>query len=205
LPHREAQHLRVLIANERKDRLALVAPIIAGLGHEVHACDVPAADAGAVVARERPDLAIVGIGRGSGQALLVIEAIVREAACPVIVHVDEAAAEFVKEASRRGIFAHVRAVGEDDWRNAIEIALDRFAEYRDLEEAFTRRALTERAKGILMERHNVDEQRAFALLRDHARNSNRRLVDVAAAVLEGHRLLPAQAGRTAARSEVGAG
>ena len=31
----ETEHLRVLIANERKDRLALVAPIVVGLGHEV--------------------------------------------------------------------------------------------------------------------------------------------------------------------------
>ena len=35
--------------------------------------------------------------------------------------------------------------------------LRRFAEYHDLEGAFGRRALTERAKGILMERHSVDE------------------------------------------------
>jgi hypothetical protein len=33
--HRETEHLRVLIANERKDRLALVAPIVVALGHEV--------------------------------------------------------------------------------------------------------------------------------------------------------------------------
>ena len=33
--YRETEHLRVLIANERKDRLALVAPIVAELGHEV--------------------------------------------------------------------------------------------------------------------------------------------------------------------------
>lgn len=32
---RETEHLRVLIANERKDRLALVAPIVMSLGHEV--------------------------------------------------------------------------------------------------------------------------------------------------------------------------
>jgi len=41
-----------------------------------------------------------------------------------------------------------------------------------------------------MERHTVDEQCAFALLREEARNSNRRLIDVASAVVDGHRLLP---------------
>jgi hypothetical protein len=33
MSYREIEHLRVLIANERKDRLALVAPIVAALGH----------------------------------------------------------------------------------------------------------------------------------------------------------------------------
>src|SRR6185503_8863131 len=125
-------------------------------------------------------------------ALLLIERIVREAACPVVVHVHAPAVEFVREASRRGVFAQIRDGDQDDWRHAIDIALHRFAEYRDLEEALGRRAITERAKGILMERHSVDEQHAFVLLRDHARRTNRKLVDIAAAVLDGHHLLPAK-------------
>ena len=68
----------------------------------------------------------------------------------------------------------------------------RFAEYHDLEGAFGRRAVTERAKGILMERHSIDEATAFAMLRDHARAANRKLVDVASAVVDGHLLLPKQ-------------
>ena len=37
----------------------------------------------------------------------------------------------------------------DDWQSSIDIVLRRFAEYHDLEGAFGRRALIERAKGIL--------------------------------------------------------
>jgi response regulator NasT len=48
----------------------------------------------------------------------------------------------------------------------------------------------ERAKGIVMERHGVDEQAAFELMRERARSSNRRVIDVARAVVEGHGLLP---------------
>ena len=44
-------------------------------------------------------------------------------------------------------------------QSAIDIVLRRFAEYHDLEGAFARTAVTERAKGILMERHGIDEQR----------------------------------------------
>ena len=68
--------------------------------------------------------------------------------------------------------------------------LRRFAEYHDLQGAFGRRALIERAKGILMERHAIDEASAFEMLREQSRTDNRKLVDLAAAVVDGHRLLP---------------
>ena len=76
------EHLRVLIANECKDRLALVAPIVAALGHEVIAREIEVEDVGAVTARERPDVALVGLGASSEHALDLIDKIVREAACP---------------------------------------------------------------------------------------------------------------------------
>jgi AmiR/NasT family two-component response regulator len=50
----------------------------------------------------------------------------------------------------------------------------------------------ERAKGILMERHSIDEASAFAMLRDRSRTDSRKLIDLAAAVIDGHRLLPKQ-------------
>jgi response regulator NasT len=189
---RETEHLRVLIANERKDRLALVAPIVIALGHEVIAREIDAADVGAVTARERPDVALVGLGESSAHALDLIDKIVREAACPVIVLLHARDPAFVKEASRRGVFAHISDADVEDWQSSIDIVLRRFAEYHELQGAFGRRALTERAKGILMERHSIDEASAFEMLREHARISNRKLIDLAAAVVDGYRLLPRQ-------------
>jgi AmiR/NasT family two-component response regulator len=100
--------------------------------------------------------------------------------------------DFVKEASKRGVFAYITDADAKDWQSSIDIVLRRFSEYHDLEGAFGRRAITERAKGILMERHSIDEPAAFELLREHARATNRKLVDVASAVVDGHRLLPKQ-------------
>lgn len=188
--YRETEHLRVLIANERKDRLALVAPIVAALGHEVIAREIEVADVGAVTARERPDVALVGLGESSDHALGLIEKIVQEAACPVIVLIHARDPEFVKEASKRGVFAHISDDDVEDWQSSIDIVLRRFAEYHDLEGAFGRRALIERAKGILMERHSVNDASAFEMLRENSRTANRKLVDVATAVVDGHRLLP---------------
>jgi AmiR/NasT family two-component response regulator len=190
MSYRETEHLRVLIANERKDRLALVAPIVTALGHEVIAREIDVADVGAVTARERPDVALVGLGESSDHALGLIEKIVREAACPVIVLIHARDPEFVKEASKRGVFAHISDDDVEDWQSSIDIVLRRFAEYHDLEGAFGRRALIERAKGILMERHSINDASAFEMLRDHSRTANRKLIDIATAVVDGHRLLP---------------
>jgi AmiR/NasT family two-component response regulator len=192
MTYRETEHLRVLIANERKDRLALVAPIVATLGHEVIAREIEVEDVGAVTARERPDVALVGLGESSEHALALIEKIVREAACPVIALIHAPDQGFVREASKRGVFAYITDAEAKDWQSSIDIVLRRFAEYHDLEGAFGRRAVTERAKGILMERHSIDEASAFNMLRDHSRTANRKLVDVASAVVDGHRLLPKQ-------------
>ena len=58
-------HLRVLIANERRDRLELLAQVVAGLGHEVIAREIEVKEVGEVTARERPDVALVGLGLDS--------------------------------------------------------------------------------------------------------------------------------------------
>jgi response regulator NasT len=75
----------VLVANERQDRLADVAAIVAGLGHEVLAPQIDVAEVGVVTARERPDVALVGLGNSWTHALRLIEEIVHEAGCPVVV------------------------------------------------------------------------------------------------------------------------
>ena len=195
MSQRETEHLRVLIANERKDRLALVAPIVAALGHEVIAREIEVEDVGDVTARERPDVALVGLGESSEHALQLVEKIVHESTCPVIALIHAPDADFVREASKRGVFAYVTDADAEDWQSSIDIVLRRFTEYHDLEGAFGRRAITERAKGILMERHSIDEPAAFEMLRQHARSTNRKLVDISSAVVDGHRLLPKRANR----------
>ena len=195
MPTQAIEHMRVLIANERPDRLADVAAIVISLGHEVIAREVDVAEVGAATARERPDVALVGLGVSSEHALDLIDKIVHEATCPVIALLHAPDPAFVTEAAKRGVFAYIDDDEPAAWRNAIEIVLLRFAEYHNLEGAFGRRAVTERAKGILMERHAIGEEQAFELLRSQARKGNRKLVDIAQAVVDGHghALLPKHA------------
>ena len=78
----------------------------------------------------------------------------------------------------------------EDWQSSIDIVLRRFTEYKNLEDAFERRALTERAKGILMERHSIHEDAAFAMLREQSQQTNRKLIEIAAGIVNSHLLLP---------------
>jgi len=61
----ETPHLRVLIANEKRERLEQLAQVVAGLGHEVIAREIYVREVGAVTAREHPDVALVGLGASS--------------------------------------------------------------------------------------------------------------------------------------------
>lgn len=181
--------LRVLIANERRDRLQLLAKVVGGLGHEVVAVEIDVSEVGAATVLEHPDVALVGLGESSQHALELIEQIVREASCPVIALLSVEDPAFIREAANRGVFAYVVDTVPDELQSAIDITLRRFAEYHDLQDAFERRAVIEQAKGILMSRHSISSEKAFAMLREQSQSSGDKLTDVAAAVVHSHLLL----------------
>lgn len=185
----EPQHLRVLIANERRDRLEVLAQIVTDLGHEVIAREILVKEVAAVTAREKPDVALVGLGSSSDHALDLIGEIVREAYCPVIALLHERDPAYVNEAATRGVFAYIVDGDPDDLQSAITVTIKRFAEYHSLQGAFSRRAVIEQAKGILMVRHGINADRAFDMLRDHSQHTGRKVADLAEAVVDSHLLL----------------
>jgi response regulator NasT len=184
--------LRVLLANERAEHLEQAALVVTRLGHVVVARETNIAAVAALTERGSFDVAIVGLGEDTEHALDLIGRIVREANCPVIALLHAENPAFIHQAAKRGVFAYIIASESPDSQleSAIDVVLHRFAEFHALEGAFGRRAITERAKGILMERHAIDEDLAFLLLRDQSRRSNRKLIDVAQAVLDARALLP---------------
>ncbi len=93
-------------------------------------------------------------------------------------------------AASSGAYAALTGGDPDRWPCALDMAASRFRDYRDLKEVLARATRIERACGILMERHATSGEGASAMLRDHARRGNHRLIDVATAVLDGHGLLP---------------
>jgi response regulator NasT len=181
--------LRILIANERKDRLERIAEIVTGLGHEVISRELEVADVAAATEREHPDLAFVGLGISGEHALDMISEIVREASCPVIALLESDDPVWVNEAAKRGIFAYIVDGRAEEMQSTIDITLRRYAEYSNLEGAFARRAVIERAKGIMMARQSIDERKAFELMRSQSQRSGQKLFDIAQAVVDSHLLL----------------
>ena len=184
--------LRVLVADEDREALDRLAAMLEQLGHGVCAYAVEVSRVAEHVVEEDPDLSIVVLHQDDDHALALIEQIGAYASGPVIALTPEADPEFVARAADRGISAHAEPDQPDSIQSAIELALRRHAEVERLEEkvdqlegALERRAVIERAKGILMERHDIDDQAAFELLRAHARTKRRRVVDVARDIADG--------------------
>ena len=189
MPGNEIQHLRVLIANERRERLALLAEVVAGLGHEVIASEIDVTAVAAVTLREHPDVALVGLGLSSSHALELIERIVHESSCPVIALLSAEDPAYVREAAKRGVFAYLVDTTPEELQGAIEVTLQRFSEFQGLQGAFGRRAVIEQAKGILMAVHAIDADDAFALLRNQSQRTGHKLVAVATSIVDSHLLL----------------
>ena len=190
----EPSSLRILIANERKDRLERIAEVVTGLGHTVISSELEVSEVAAATEREHPDLAFVGLGVSGSHALDMISEIVKEASCPVIALLESEDATWVNEAAKRGIFAYIVDGDPSEMQSAIDITIRRYADYTNLEGAFARRAVIERAKGIMMARQGIDEKEAFELLRAQSRNTGRKLFQVAESVVESHLLLMPRSG-----------
>ena len=192
-------NLRVLIADENEEALHSLHDVLARLGHEVTPYAVSVHDAVELIATEDPEVAIVVVHDDDEHALALISEAVTFASGPVIAQLPDADVAFLARAAEAGISAYAESMDPESVQGAIEVAIRRYREAQrltekveQLESALERRAVIERAKGVLMERHSVPEREAFERLRDHARASGRRVVDVAQSVLDGHALLPKQ-------------
>ena len=197
---RHETSLTVLLADEDERTLETLGKVLQDLGHDVTPFAVSVAEAADLIVREDPDLTIVVVHEDDDHALALIAEAVETASGPVIAQLrGREDIDFVARAADRGISAYMESNDPQQVQAAIEVTIRRYREaarlnekVEQLESALERRAVIERAKGILMERHGIDDKAAFGRLRDHARAGNRRVVDVAQAVVDGHALLPAR-------------
>jgi AmiR/NasT family two-component response regulator len=192
-----AQSLRILAADEDLEALDETVLLLAELGHQVTACAVGVSQVAEHITTDDPDLAVVVLHDDEQHALDLIDEISEYASGPVIALMRRDDPDFVSAAAERGLDAVAAPVSAESVQSAIEVSMARHAERRklteqvgQLESALDRRAVIERAKGILMERHGISEREAFDRMRAHARSQNKTVVSVAGAVSDGHALLP---------------
>jgi response regulator NasT len=197
--------LTVLVADEDTEALRSTARVLGELGHTVTAYAVSVRQAAVRIAEEDPDVSVVAVHDDPEHALDLIDELSAAARGPVVAVVEGGGGDFLARAAARGIDSFARSEDHGEMQGAIEVALRRHRQEADLaarvdqlETALERRALIERAKGILMERHSLDDQAAFEMLRSHARSHSRPVVQVAGAVVDGLALLPARNGSRAA-------
>jgi AmiR/NasT family two-component response regulator len=190
-------HLRVFVADEDHAALDEVTRLLVELDNHVIARAISPAEVATQLKDEKPDVALVKLHDDDEHALELIDEIVQDSACPVIALLEVAQPDFISAAAEKGIYGYVQPVTPDKLQGAIDVAIRRHAdvarlneEVDQLEGALDRRAVIERAKGILMERHSLDDRAAFEMMRSHARANNRRLIEIARAVSDGHALLP---------------
>lgn len=191
------QPLRILIADDESIRLLSLRAQLTALGHQVVAEATTGAEAVALAQQTQPDLAILDIKMPVMDGIEAAEQITQMRPIPIILLTAYSESQLVERAARANISAYLmKPVAEEDLLPAITLALARFREFQalrrevaDLREALEARKVIERAKGILMRRLNLTEEEAFRRLQRQSQDTNRKLAEVAQAIVLADQML----------------
>jgi len=201
--------VRILIAEDEPLVALALAGRLRGLGHEV---DGPYPDGRAAFERalaEPPDLYLLDIGLPFVDGLTLARTLTTHGLRrPVVIVTGQDDPGLVDEAAAAGVGAYlVKPVETPALDAALRVSAARHAELSEAEARAERaarlleeRKLVERAKDLLAESLGVPEAEAFRRLQRAARERNRRLPDVARALLDQQDVLGRGSRRTAGPS-----
>jgi two-component system, response regulator PdtaR len=183
--------LRVVTADDDGLTLMVLKKILTGMGHEVVGEAGDGEQAVSVVKEQAPDLCIFDIRMPKVEGLEAARQIQAFRPTPIIILSAHTETGLGTEAASVGAHAYlVKPFTAGQLKPAVELALANFAKSKDLEgqlqhanEALESRKVVERAKGILMRQTGLDEETAYLRLQKSARNENRKLIDVARAII----------------------
>jgi response regulator NasT len=189
--------LRILIADDESIRLLSLRAQLAALGHRVVAEASTGEEAVALAVSTHPDLAILDIKMPLGDGIEAAERITQARPIPIILLTAYSEAQLVERAAQANIAAYLmKPVSEEDLLPALTLALTRFKQFQalrqevvDLREALEARKVIEKAKGILMRRLNLTEEEAFRRLQRQSQEGNRKLAQVAEAIVLADQML----------------
>ena len=175
---------RVGIVDDHVPSRADVRAAVAAAGGEVTGEATRAADALAMVSAARPDVVIFAVGLPDGDGVAAAAAVTSASGCPVVLFTSHTRDELVARAQAAGVMAYLlKPLRPAELAPALDLAVARFAETRQLRQTLEERKVIERAKGRLMDRLHLSEDDAFRRLRRAAMNSRRPMVEIARALL----------------------
>lgn len=147
------------------------------------------------IARElKPDIVIMDIKMPDLDGIEAARILTQERIAPVLLLTAYSDRELIDRAREAGVAGYlVKPFRESDLAPAIEIALARFAEFRelekevgDLQETLETRKLVDRAKGILMDTQGLSEAEAFRRIQKMSMNTRKPMKEVAEAIILAH-------------------
>jgi len=175
---------RVGIVDDHVPSRADVRAAVSAAGGEVTGEATRVADALAMVSAARPDVVIFAVGLPDGDGVAAAAAVTSASGCPVVLFTSHTRDELVARAQAAGVMAYLlKPLRPAELAPALDLAVARFAETRQLRQTLEERKVIERAKGRLMDRLNLSEDDAFRRLRRAAMNSRRPMIEIARALL----------------------
>jgi response regulator NasT len=184
--------LKVMLINDGEGRVAELRHTLIQAGVEIVAEVLPSADLPTLIGRFEPDVVLIDTDAPSRDTLEGVCVASVDSDRPVVMFTESNDRQTMRAALQAGVAAYV--VGEvpaSRIRGLLDVAIERYAVDRarreELTEARARlaeRQWVEKAKGLLMSLRNVSEDEAYRMLRDHAMKSQRRIGDVARAMVE---------------------
>ena len=144
-----------------------------------------------------PDVICIDLENPNRDVLEQMFQVSRSVPRPVAMFVDRSDTDMIKAAVESGVGAYVvDGLRKERIKPILEMAVSRFNTFRQLRDeldqarqALEERKVIERAKGILMQERKLSEEAAYALLRKAAMNENRRVVEIAQALVTAAGLL----------------
>lgn len=189
--------MRIALIDENKARAAIIEQGLLSLPDvSVHVLSERMGMARAIVEID-PDVVLMDLGNPSRDMLEEYFSVSRAIARPVAMFVDQSDEESIGAAIDAGVSAYiVDGMTPQRLRPIVDLAIRRFNafarlqdELKEAKDALSDRATIDAAKRVLMDGRGLSEPAAYKLLRDHAMQSNKRIVDVADAIVTADRLL----------------
>ena len=147
--------------------------------------------------RMAPDVVLMDLGSPSRDTLEEMLAVSRALARPIAMFVDQSDETMIGAAIDAGVSAYVvDGLRKDRVKPILDLAIRRFNAFArmqsELDEARTAladRKTIDKAKAILLQTRGLAEPDAYALLRSTAMRQNKRIAEVAEALITAHSLL----------------